>query len=127
MFRSVPRGGGAFKVLLGEMLCNRKEKIHNLLLLHSIIIHIYIAHYSHSVLMSYLVDETDFLGSLLLPSDARYENEMRRRIGLAKSTLTSMKKVLVSRNVAVRLGVLTCYVWSTLLYGVTHGLFLLSL
>ena len=52
-------------------------------------------------------------------SDARCEKEIRRRIGIAKSAFTSMSKVLTSRyiHMTVRIKVLRCYVWSTLLYG----------
>ena len=48
-----------------------------------------------------------YLGSLF-SSDARYEKEIRRRIGIAKSSFTSMNKVLTSRNIdmAVRIRVL---------------------
>ena len=57
-----------------------------------------------------------YLGSLF-SSDARCEKEIRRQIGIAKSSFTSMNKVLTSRNIdmAVRLRVFKCYVWSTLL------------
>ena len=50
-------------------------------------------------------------------SDARCEEI--RRIGIAKSALTSMSKVLTSRDIhmTVCIKVLRCYVWSTLLYG----------
>ena len=49
----------------------------------------------------------------------RCEKEIRRRIGIAKSAFTSMGKVLTSRDIhmTVRIKVLRCYVWSTLLYG----------
>ena len=59
-----------------------------------------------------------YLGSLLT-SDARSDKEIRRRIGIAKSTFTSMNIILTARNIniAVRLRVLKCYIWSTLLYG----------
>ena len=45
-----------------------------------------------------------YLGSVF-SSDARYENEIRRRIGIAKSSFKSMNKVLPSENIdmAVRL------------------------
>ena len=58
-----------------------------------------------------------YLGSQFT-SDARCE-EIRRRIGIAKSSFTSMSKVLTSRDIhmTVRIKVLRCYVWSTLLYG----------
>ena len=40
-------------------------------------------------------------------------------LGLKKSTFTSMNIILTARNIiiAVRLRVLKCYIWSTLLYG----------
>ena len=59
-----------------------------------------------------------YLGSQFT-SDARCEKEIRRRIGIAKSAFTSMSKVLTSRDIhiTVRIQVLRCYVWSTLLYG----------
>ena len=55
----------------------------------------------------------------LFTSDARSDKEIRRRIGIAKSTFTSMNIILTARNIsiAVRLRVLKCYIWSTLLYG----------
>ena len=59
-----------------------------------------------------------YLGSLFT-SDARSDKEIRRRIGIAKSTFTSMNIILTARNIniAVRLRVPKCYKWSTLLYG----------
>ena len=59
-----------------------------------------------------------YLGSQFT-SDARCEKEIRRRIGIAKSAFTSMSNVLTSRDIhmTVRIKVLRCYVWSTLLYG----------
>ena len=59
-----------------------------------------------------------YVGSLF-SSDARCEKEIRRRIGIAKSSFTSMNKLFTSRNIdmAVRIRVIKCYVWSTLLYG----------
>ena len=60
-----------------------------------------------------------YLGSLFT-SDARSDKEIRRRIGIEKSTFTSMMNIiLTARNIgiAVRLRVLKCYIWSTLLYG----------
>ena len=55
----------------------------------------------------------------LSTSDARSDKEIRRRIGIAKSTFTSMNIILTARNIsiAVILRVLKCYIWSTLLYG----------
>ena len=68
-----------------------------------------------------------YLGSLF-SSDARCEKEIRRRIGIAKSSFTSMNKVLTSRNIdmAVRIRVLKCYVWSTLLYNNKKNIYLKS-
>ena len=59
-----------------------------------------------------------YLGNLFT-SDGRYEKEVKRRIGIAKTAFTCMKKVLCGRNISspVRLRVLKCYIWSTLLYG----------
>jgi hypothetical protein len=59
-----------------------------------------------------------YLGSLFT-SDARCDREIRRRISIAKSIFTTMNKVLTSRNIDInlRIRVLKCYVWSTLLYG----------
>ena len=52
-----------------------------------------------------------YLGSLFT-SDARNYKETRRRIGIAKSTFTSMNIILTARNIsiAVRLRVLKCYI-----------------
>ena len=47
------------------------------------------------------------------------DKEIRRRIGIANSTFTSMNIILTAWNIsiAVRLRVMECYIWSTLLYG----------
>ena len=52
-----------------------------------------------------------YLGSQFT-SDARCEKEIRRRIWIAKSAFTSRHI-----HMTVRIKVLRCYVWSTLLYG----------
>ncbi len=64
------------------------------------------------------VNKFIYLGSMFT-SDGRCEQDVRRRIGIAKSAFTSLEKVLKSRNTGfqLRLRVLKCYVWSTLLYG----------
>ena len=51
-------------------------------------------------------------------SDGRCEKELKRCMGIAKTAITSMKKVLCGRNISmsVRLRVLKCYIWSTMLY-----------
>ena len=58
-----------------------------------------------------------YLGSLIT-SDGRAEHEIRRRISIAKATFTTMEKVLKSTQIElkIRIRVLKCYVWSTLLY-----------
>ena len=58
-----------------------------------------------------------YLGSLF-SLDLRCEQYIKIRIGIAKSSFTSMNKVFTSRNInmAVLLRVLKCYVCSTLLY-----------
>ena len=55
-----------------------------------------------------------YLGSLF-SSDAICEKYIRRRIGIAKLSFTSMDNVLTSRNIdiEVQIRVLKCYVWST--------------
>ena len=59
-----------------------------------------------------------YLGSVFT-SDGRCEKEVKRRIGIAQTAFTSMKKVLCGRNMSipVRLRVRKCYIWSTMLYG----------
>ena len=55
----------------------------------------------------------------MFTSKGRCVQDVRRRIGIAKSAFTSLEKVLKSRNIKLqlRIRVLKCYVWSTLLYG----------
>ena len=57
--------------------------------------------------------------SSMFTSDGRCVQVVRRRIGIAKSAFTSLEKVLKSRDIKLqlRIRVLKCYVWSTLLYG----------
>ena len=58
-----------------------------------------------------------YLGSMFT-LDGRYMQYVRRRIGIAKSAFTSLKKVQKSRviNLQLRIRILKYYVWSTLLY-----------
>ena len=58
-----------------------------------------------------------YLGSVFT-TDGGYEKEVKKRTGIAKTAFTSMKKVLFGRNFSmpVRLRVLKCYIWSTMLY-----------
>ena len=64
------------------------------------------------------VNKFIYLGSMFT-SDGRCVQDVRRRIGIAKSAFTSLEKVLKARNIKLelRLRVLKCYVTSTLLYG----------
>ena len=59
-----------------------------------------------------------YLGSVFT-SDGICEKEVKRRIGIAKPAFTSTKKELCGRNISmpVRLRVLKCHIWSTMLYG----------
>ena len=60
-----------------------------------------------------------YLGSVFT-SDGRCEKEVKRRIGIAKTAFTSLKKVLCARNISmpVRLKVLNCRLYYT---DVKHG------
>ena len=55
---------------------------------------------------------------ILAETDGKCKKEVKRRIGIAKTAFTSVKKVLCGRNISmpVRLRVLKCYIWSTMLY-----------
>ena len=55
----------------------------------------------------------------MFTSDGRCVQEVRRRIGIAKSAITLLEKVLKSRDIKLqlRIRVLKCYVWLTILYG----------
>ena len=55
----------------------------------------------------------------MITEDGRSEKEVVRRIGMAKATFNKMKKVLsnLNLNMAIRLRLLKCFVWSVLLYG----------
>ena len=60
----------------------------------------------------------DYLGSLIT-SDCRCEKEIRRRIVLAKKAFTEKRSILTDKplKIALRIRLLKCFVWSTLLYG----------
>ena len=64
------------------------------------------------------VNQFTYLGQLIT-NDGYCDTEIRRRIGIARACFNKMKNVLVSGkiNLALRLRLLQCYVWSTLLYG----------
>ena len=55
-----------------------------------------------------------------ITEDGRCEEEIKRRINIAKTTFSKMSKVLKSKKIALntRKRILPCYIWSTLQYGV---------
>ena len=62
--------------------------------------------------------EMIYLG-FMVTENGKCEREIKRRIGVAKSSFEKMYKVLTSRiiNISGRLRLAKCYIWSTLLYG----------
>ena len=60
-----------------------------------------------------------YLGQLIT-EDGRCDEEIKRRIGQARSAFNNMKGVLCCRklHLSSRIRLLKCYVWSVLLYGV---------
>ena len=64
------------------------------------------------------VNSFNYLGSMLT-SDGRCEKEIRRRIGMAKTSFNQMSPVLRDRKLSIPLKVrlLKCFIWSVLLYG----------
>ena len=64
------------------------------------------------------VNSFNYLGSMLT-SAGRCEKEIRRRIGMAKTSFNQMSPVLKDRKLSIRLKVrlLKCLIWSVLLYG----------
>ena len=63
------------------------------------------------------LDQFTYRGSMVT-ADAKSDQEIKRRIGIAKTVYKKMEQVLHSKTVtiATRLRLLKCYVWSTLLY-----------
>ena len=59
-----------------------------------------------------------YLGSLI-SEDGRCDSEIKSRIAMAKSNFGKMRRILtnLSLGMNIRLRLLKCYVWSTLLYG----------
>ena len=64
------------------------------------------------------VNSFNYLGSMLT-SDGRCEKEIRRRIGMAKTSFNQMSPVLKDHKLSIPLKVrlLKCFIWSVLLYG----------
>ena len=65
-----------------------------------------------------LVDKFEYLGSLIA-SDAKSDQEIKRRIGIAKTAFKCMSNVLTAKNIKsqTKLRLIKCYIWSTMLYG----------
>ena len=63
-------------------------------------------------------NQFNYLGSLVT-SDYRCDKEIRRRVVLPKKAFTEKKTILADKKLSIklRLRLLKCYVWSTLLYG----------
>ena len=59
-----------------------------------------------------------YLGSLI-SEDGRCDAEIKSRIAMAKGNFGKMRRILtnLSLGMNIRLRLLKCYVWSTLLYG----------
>ena len=64
------------------------------------------------------VENFKYLGSII-SENTNCEKEIKTRIGVAKTAFGKMKKMLtnITMNMDLRLRLLRCYVWSTLLYG----------
>ena len=62
-----------------------------------------------------------YLGSLI-SEDGRCDAEIKSRIAMAKGNFGKMRRILtnLSLGMNIRLKLLKCYVWSTLLYGLEH-------
>ena len=59
-----------------------------------------------------------YLGHLIT-EDGRCDEEIRRRIGIAKTAFLKMNAILTTPRIPLqtRMRILYCYIWSTLLYG----------
>ena len=64
------------------------------------------------------VEKMVYLGHIVTET-GKSDTEIKRRIAKARSSFTSLYKVLTSREVSLdtRIRLLKCYIWSTLLYG----------
>ncbi|CAF3582803.1 unnamed protein product [Rotaria socialis] len=64
------------------------------------------------------VDRFNYLGSTITP-DGRCDEEIKKRIALAKQAFQKMCPILKNRSISIntKTRVLKCYVWSILLYG----------
>ena len=64
------------------------------------------------------VDKFESLGSLIT-SDAKSDQEIKRRIGITKTAFKCMSNVLTARNINshTKLRLIKYYIWSTMLHG----------
>ncbi|KAG1701719.1 putative uncharacterized transposon-derived protein F52C9.6 [Nymphon striatum] len=64
------------------------------------------------------VDKFIYLGQTIT-NDGRCEEEIKKRIAIAKNQFSRMKNVLTNKKIkyATRKRLVQCYIWSTLLYG----------
>ena len=64
------------------------------------------------------VEKFEYLGSLKT-SDAKSDQEIKRRNGIAKTAFKSMSNVLTARKInnQTKLRLIKCYIWSTMIYG----------
>ena len=60
----------------------------------------------------------EYLGHTIT-EDGKCDTEIRKRIGMAKSTFINMKSILISKQITnkLKLRIARCYVYSILLYG----------
>jgi hypothetical protein len=54
-----------------------------------------------------------------ITDDGRCDTEVKKRIGMAKSTFNDMKKILTSKQITnkLKMRIIKCYIYSTLMYG----------
>ena len=54
-----------------------------------------------------------------ITKDGKCDTEIRKRIGMAKSTFINMKSILTSKQITnkLKMRIVRCYVYSILLYG----------
>ena len=64
------------------------------------------------------VEKFEYLGSLVT-SDAKSDQEIKRRIGIAKTAFKGMSNMLTARDInnQTKLRIIKCYIWSAMLYG----------
>ena len=65
-----------------------------------------------------LVKHYQYLGHMVT-NDGRCETEVKRRIGMAKSTFNDMRKIVTSKQITNKLNmrIIKCNIYSILMYG----------